>query len=77
MKNNWLNKATKLSFLGLALLPLLKENVSSMVILLCAILTLVYNIKSKEKRKVKLKLWLLTLPFCMFLYISFNFCLQA
>lgn len=78
MKNNWLNKATKLSFLGLALLPLLKENVSSMVIILCAILTLVYNIKSKEKRKVKFKLWLLTLPFWMFLLheiisLDFNF----
>jgi O-antigen ligase len=66
MNNNYLEKITKLSFLGLALLPLLKENVNSILIIICAILTLVYNIQTKEKRKVNTQLWILTLPFWMF-----------
>lgn len=66
MNNNYLEKITKLSFLGLALLPLLKENVNSILIIICAILTLVYNIQTKEKRKGNTKLWILTLPFWMF-----------
>lgn len=66
MKSNWLEKITKLSFLGLALVPLLKENVNSILIIICALLTLVYNIQTKEKRKLKPELWLLTLPFWMF-----------
>jgi hypothetical protein len=66
MKSNWLEKVTKLSFLGLALLPFLKENVNSILIILCALLTLVYNIQTKEKRKLKFEIWILTLPFWMF-----------
>jgi O-antigen ligase len=66
MKSNYLEKATKLSFLGLALLPFLKENINSILIIICALLTLTYNIQTKEKRKVKPKLWILTLPFWMF-----------
>ena len=66
MKNNWLEKVTKLSFLGLALLPLLKENVNSMIIILCALLTLFYNIKTKETSKKRFKVWMLTLPFWLF-----------
>jgi O-antigen ligase len=67
MKSNWLEKATKFSFLGLALLPFLKENINSILIIICAVLTLVYNIKKKEKRRLNSKLWILTLPFWMFL----------
>jgi len=66
MKNNHLEKVTKLSFLGLALLPLLKENLNSILIITCALLTLIYNIQSKEKRKLKKELLLFTLPFWMF-----------
>lgn len=66
MKSNWIEKVTKLSFLGLALVPLLKENANSILIIICALLTLVYNIQSKEKRKLKPEIWILTLPFWMF-----------
>jgi len=67
MKSNWLEKVTKLSFLGLALVPLLKENANSILIIICALLTLVCNIQTKEKIKLKPELWILTLPFWMFL----------
>jgi hypothetical protein len=68
MKNNRLEKATKLSFLGLAILPLLRENINSILIIICALLTLIYNIQSKEKNKVKKEIILITtLPFWMFL----------
>tara|TARA_R110001592_G_scaffold83316_1_gene246712 strand:+ start:5327 stop:6541 length:1215 start_codon:yes stop_codon:yes gene_type:complete len=66
MKSNYLERITKFSFLGLALLPLLKENVNSILIILCSLLTLVYNIQTKEKRKLNPQLWILTLPFWMF-----------
>ena len=67
MKSNYLKKITELSFLGLALIPLLKENVNSILIIICALLTLVYNLQSKERTKPVPQLWLLTLPFWMFL----------
>ena len=68
MKSNYLERVTKLSFLGLALVPLLKENVNSILIISCALLTLVYNFQTKQKRKLKPELWLLTLPFWMFFF---------
>lgn len=68
MKNNRLEKVTKLFFLGLAILPLLRENINSILIIICALLTLIYNIQSKEKNKVKKEIILITtLPFWMFL----------
>ena len=67
MRNNYLERITKLSFLGLALLPLLKENLNSILIIICALLTLVYTIQSKEKKKITSQLWILTWPFWMFL----------
>jgi len=67
MRNNYLERTTKLSFLGLALLPLLKENLNSILIIICALLTLVYNFQSNEKKKSSPQFWILTLPFWMFL----------
>ena len=67
MRNNYLERITKLSFLGLALLPLLKENLNSILIIICALLTLVYNFQSNEKKKSSPQFWILTLPFWMFL----------
>ena len=67
MKNKTLERITKWSFLGLALIPLLKENLNSILIIICALLTLVYNIQSKEKKKITPQLWVMTLPFWMFL----------
>lgn len=67
MKNNYLERITKLSFLGLALLPLLKENLNSIIIIICALLTLVYNFQSNEKKKNSPQILILTLPFWMFL----------
>ena len=67
MKNKTLERITKWSFLGLALIPLLKENLNSILIIICALLTLVYTIQSKEKKKITPHLWILTLPFWMFL----------
>lgn len=67
MKNNYLERITKLSFLGLALLPLLKENLNSILIIICALLTLVYNFQSNEKKKNSPQILILTLPFWMFL----------
>jgi len=67
MKNNYLERITKLSFLGLALLPLLKENLNSILIIICALLILVYNFQSNEKKKSSPQILILTLPFWMFL----------
>lgn len=67
MRNNYLERITKLSFLGLALLPLLKENLNSILIIICALLTLVYNFQSNEKKKNSPQILILTLPFWMFL----------
>lgn len=67
MRNNYLERITKLSFLGLALLPLLKENLNSIIIIICALLTLVYNFQSNEKKKNSPQILILTLPFWMFL----------
>ncbi len=67
MKNNLLENITKLSFISLAMIPLLRENINSMLIILCVVLVLVYNIKSKNIKAFKNEYWILTTLFWVFL----------
>jgi hypothetical protein len=75
MKNSFLERITKFSYLSLAMIPLLKENINSIFIIICAILTMINWFKTKEKIVFRKEYWLLTIPFvAFFLYelISFN-----
>ncbi len=67
MKDRILENITKLSFISLATLPLLKENINSMVIICCVVLTLIHIVISKDLRSFKKKYIPLTLLFWMFL----------
>ncbi len=76
MKNKLLENSVKISFLSLATLPLLRENINSMLIILCVVLTIISTIKSKSFKPFKKELWLLTTLFWMFLLheiLSFDF----
>lgn len=65
--NNFLERLTKISFIALATMPLLRPNYNSMVIILCSLLTIYFFLKSKTKRKYQKKQFLFIIPFFMFL----------
>jgi hypothetical protein len=76
MKNKYFIKLTKISFIALATLPLLRENVSSIIIMFSVVLTLINLVLSKQKIVFHNKIWVLTLLFWMFLFYqigSLNF----
>ena len=62
-----LEKFTKISFISLATLPLIKPNHNSILIILCTILTLYYFFKSLNKPSFKIKNLGYCLPFFLFL----------
>ena len=66
--NNTVIKITKLSFLSLALIPMLKPNFNSIAIIICAVLTIVNLFYSNVNRKFDKKYLVVTLPFWMFLF---------
>lgn len=68
MKSINVEKLTKLSFISLALIPLLKENINSIFIIICAILTIISHFKSKEIKKISKDVLILTTPFWMFFF---------
>ncbi|WP_413774267.1 O-antigen ligase family protein [Polaribacter sp. PL03] len=61
-----LENFTKIAFISLATLPLLKVNFNSMLIILCALLTIYFLVKTKKKIFFPLKYLLLILPFLMY-----------
>ena len=67
MKNSLLKRITKISFISLATLPLLKENINSSLIILCVILVIIDIIKSKSFKIPKKNVWILTSLFWIFL----------
>lgn len=73
-----IEKLTKLSFISLGLIPLLKENVNSICIIICVVFTILSSIKEKEKKKISKEVLILTTPFWMFFLhemftLDFNF----
>lgn len=68
MKSINIEKLTKLSFISLALIPLLKENINSIFIIICALFTIISHCKSKENRKISKNVLILTAPFWMFFF---------
>lgn len=66
MATKLLENFTKLSFVSLATLPLLKTNYNSMIIILCAVLTITWFLKTKQKVIIKKKYLFLTTPFFLF-----------
>ncbi|WP_367181491.1 O-antigen ligase family protein [uncultured Polaribacter sp.] len=83
MRNNILNKLIKLSFLSLAILPLLKENINSILIILCSVLIIIYQIKKPQKINFTKQTLILSLPFWMYLFyevatlnVNLNFLLK-
>lgn len=65
--NKRIEKFTKLAFISLAALPLLKPNHNSMIIILCMLLTLFHLFKIKNKIKINLNILLYLIPFFLFL----------
>jgi len=66
MNNSFLINSTKISFVLLALLPLLKESFNSILIILCSLMVILNLIKSKLRNPFRNDLWLLTSLFWMF-----------
>jgi len=76
--NNIQTRITKISFISLALIPLLKANYNSIIIIICALLTIFDIIKSKRFIKFRKEYFILTTLFWMFLFheiisLDFNF----
>ncbi len=65
--NKRIEKFTKLAFISLAALPLLKPNHNSMIIILCMLLTLFHLFKTKNKIKINQNILLYLIPFFLFL----------
>ena len=77
MKSKLLENSTKISFISLTTIPLLKENLNSMLIILCVVLTIINIIKLKSFKSFKKEYWILTTLFWIFLlheiiYLDFN-----
>jgi hypothetical protein len=66
--NNTIVKLTRLSFLSLALIPMLKPNLNSISIIVCVILTMINIVHSKNTIKFNKQHFLLTVVFWMFLF---------
>ena len=66
--NNTIVKLTKLSFLSLALIPMLKPNFNSISIIVCAVLTIINLVHSKNTIKFNKQHFILTVVFWMFLF---------
>jgi O-antigen ligase len=66
--NKILENSTKIAFISLATLPLLKANYNSMLIILCALLTILYFFKNKIKQKFEFKSLVYSLPFFLYLF---------
>jgi O-antigen ligase len=62
-----LENFTKLAFISLATLPLLKPNHNSIIIILCALLTSFYFFNTKTKKRFEFKNLTYLLPFFLFL----------
>ena len=76
VKNKGLENITKIAFLSLAILPLLRENINSMLIILVSILVIIHVVKTKNFKVFRKEYWVLTSLFWMFLaheIISFDF----
>ena len=78
MKSKILENSTKISFISLATIPLLKENANSILIILCVVLTITNIIKLKSFKPFKKEYWLLTTLFWIYLFheiifLDFNF----
>jgi len=76
--NKNLIKSVKISYILLATLPLFKTNVNSIIIIICAILTLYLVIKEKRFKIPQKKYWMLISLFGLFffheiLFKDFNF----
>lgn len=67
MNRNFLEKLTKVSYISLATLPLLKENINSIFIILCALLVLVNVLKMETKPSYSKEIWGFTGLFWIFL----------
>ncbi len=68
MDNRILIKSIKISYILLAILPLLKPNINSIIIIVCAILTLFLVIKEKRFKLPPKKYWILTSLFGLFFF---------
>lgn len=69
-----LKRILKLSYLSLALIPLTKENINSILIIVCVGLTLIFKLKFKERFQFDKQLLYLSLPFwTILLYNIFTF----
>ena len=66
MSNYKLIKGIKVSYVLLATLPLLKPNVNSIIIIICAVLALFWVIKDKKFKFPPKKYWMLTSLFWLF-----------
>ncbi|QNK76812.1 O-antigen ligase family protein [Winogradskyella sp. PAMC22761] len=67
------DKVIVFSYLSLAIFPLVRENVNSLFIIFCVFVTIVYKIINKEKFVFNWLLFVLTLPFWMFLIYNLVF----
>lgn len=62
-----LKRIVELSYLSLALIPLIKENINSILIIVCVGLTLIFKLKFKERFQFDKQVLYLSLPFWAFL----------
>lgn len=63
-----LQKSAKISFLSLATLPLVKENINSIFIIICLVFTVIMLFTGKQKGTLFSKeFWIVSTPFWMFL----------
>lgn len=69
--NKFLEQLTKISFLALATIPLLRPDHNSKVIIFCALLTIYSFFKLKPKVKFELKHLVFIAPFVLFLLYEF------
>ena len=67
MNNSFLINSTKLSFISLAFLPILKESYNSILIFICAFFVILNLIKSKSAKPFSKDLLFLSILFWMFL----------
>ena len=66
-ENKLIKNITKCLYILLAIIPLLKENINSIVIILCFVAVLLNLILSQERKPLKKEFWILSSLFWLFL----------